>query len=62
MYFFLERYRDAYIEEMKQFIEACRNGSPSPLSGSEARKPVVIGKAALLSCRENRPVRIEEIQ
>ena len=62
MYFFLERYRDAYIEEMKQFLDASMSGGSSPVSGSEARKPVVIGNAALLSCRENRPVRIEEIQ
>jgi myo-inositol 2-dehydrogenase/D-chiro-inositol 1-dehydrogenase len=60
--FFLERYRESFIEEMRQFVVAAMTGGASPVSGWDARIPVVMGKAAFLSCQENRPVRLEEIQ
>ncbi|MGI9427593.1 MAG: inositol 2-dehydrogenase [Bythopirellula sp.] len=60
-HFFLERYQESYLEEMKQFVDAVRSGNSSPMSGQEARIPVVMGKAALKSHLENRPVRLEEI-
>ncbi len=59
--FFLERYRESFVEEMRQFIVAAMTGGPSPVSGWDARLPVVMGKAALLSCQGNRPVRLDEI-
>ena len=60
--YFLERYQDSYLEEMREFIKVSLNGGNSPVSGHESRIPVVMGKAALLSCQENRPVSIGEIQ
>jgi myo-inositol 2-dehydrogenase/D-chiro-inositol 1-dehydrogenase len=61
LYFFLERYQDSYIEEIKAFVGAVRNDEPPPVTGNDGLQPVLIGLAALTSCRENRPVRIEEI-
>jgi myo-inositol 2-dehydrogenase/D-chiro-inositol 1-dehydrogenase len=61
LYFFLERYTDAYVAEMKAFIEAIRQDTPPPVTGLDGRIPVVIGLAAWKSYRENRPVKLGEI-
>ncbi len=62
LYFFLERYMDAYVAEMKAFIEAIRRNTPPPVTGLDGRIPVVIGLAAWTSYRENRPVKLSEIK
>lgn len=59
--FFLERYRDSFIREMAEFIACVQNDTRLPVTGEDARKPVVIGLAALRSLKENRPVKITEI-
>lgn len=59
--FFLDRYVESYVEEIGQFVDAVLKGSPVPVTGADGRAPIVIGKAALLSAQENRPVRIDEI-
>jgi myo-inositol 2-dehydrogenase/D-chiro-inositol 1-dehydrogenase len=61
LYFFLERYTEAYVAEMKAFIEAIRRDAPPPVTGLDGRIPVVMGLAAWTSYRENRPVRLSEI-
>lgn len=59
--FFMDRYTDSYLEEMRAFLQAVRTGGPSPVSGEAARVPVVVAQAARRSCAENRPVRLAEI-
>jgi myo-inositol 2-dehydrogenase/D-chiro-inositol 1-dehydrogenase len=61
LYFFLERYTEAYMAEMKSFIEVIRQDTPPPVSGLDGRIPVVMGMAAWKSYRENRPVKLSEI-
>jgi myo-inositol 2-dehydrogenase/D-chiro-inositol 1-dehydrogenase len=61
LYFFLERYGDAFMTEMKAFIEAIRQDTTPPVTGKDGRIPVVMGLAAWQSYRENRPVRLTEI-
>jgi myo-inositol 2-dehydrogenase/D-chiro-inositol 1-dehydrogenase len=61
LHFFLDRYTDSYIEEIRAFGRAIREGLPSPVPGDEARVPVVMALAARRSCQENRPVRLSEI-
>ncbi|MDZ4698771.1 MAG: inositol 2-dehydrogenase [Rhodothermales bacterium] len=61
LFFFLERYMDAYRAEMEAFVEAVVNDTPVPVTGRDGRMPAVIGKAAWLSYREGRPVRIAEV-
>ena len=60
-YFFLERYKESYVEELKAFVDAIRNDDEPPITGIDGLQPVLIGTAALKSCLENRPVRIEEV-
>jgi myo-inositol 2-dehydrogenase/D-chiro-inositol 1-dehydrogenase len=61
LHFFLERYMDAYIAEMVEFVYVLNtNGTPS-VGGNDGREPVVIGLAAWKSLREGRPVKLSEI-
>ena len=61
LYFFLERYAESFVTEMRQFIESIRQDMPPPVSGWDGRMAVVIGMAAWKSYREKRPARISEI-
>lgn len=60
--FFMDRYTESYVAEMRAFIEMIVQDQPSPVSGREGRVPVVMGMAAQKSLRENRPVRLDEIE
>lgn len=61
-YFFLERYKDSFVAEMKEFFDAIINDTNTPVTGIDGLKPVLIGMAAKKSYDENRPVKIEEIE
>jgi myo-inositol 2-dehydrogenase/D-chiro-inositol 1-dehydrogenase len=61
LYFFLERYMEAYQAEMKAFIEAISQDTDPPVTGIDGRIPVVMGLAAWKSYREKRPVKLSEI-
>jgi len=60
-YFFLERYKTSYIEELKAFTEAITRDEETLVTGNDGLQPVLIGLAALRSLKENRPVAVEEI-
>jgi myo-inositol 2-dehydrogenase / D-chiro-inositol 1-dehydrogenase len=62
LYFFLERYMDSFIDEMKEFIEAIQTNKQTPVTAMDGRKPVVIAMAANKSLKENRPVKLSEIE
>jgi len=59
--FFMERYVDSYVAEMKAFIECIQQDQPVQVTGIDGRIPVVMGYAAAKSYEENRPVRLSEI-
>lgn len=61
LHFFIERYRESYLDEMTQFVTAVLNGSPPPVDGHDGRVPVVIALTARRSLEENRPVRVDEV-
>jgi myo-inositol 2-dehydrogenase/D-chiro-inositol 1-dehydrogenase len=61
-HFFLERYLPSYVLEWEAFVEAVKTGATPPVSGVDARAPLVIGLAAGRSLREGRPVRVDEVQ
>jgi myo-inositol 2-dehydrogenase/D-chiro-inositol 1-dehydrogenase len=60
--FFMERYVEAYITEMKAFIQCVLEDKTPPVTGIDGRVPVVMGYAAKKSLQENRPVRLDEIE
>ncbi len=61
LYFFLERYMDAYVREVSAFLTAIQQDQPVPVTGHDGRMATVLGLAAWQSYRENRPVKIAEI-
>ncbi len=61
LYFFMERYIESYLNEMNAFIECIIEDKVPPVTGRDARVPVVMGKAARLSYEQNRPVALSEI-
>jgi myo-inositol 2-dehydrogenase / D-chiro-inositol 1-dehydrogenase len=61
LYFFLERYMESFVAEMKEFMQSIRENTPPPVTGIDGRIPVVMGMAAKKSYLEHRPVRLSEI-
>ena len=59
--FFMDRYLEAYANEMKIFCDAVVNNLVLPVSGDDGLKSVAIALAAKKSVAENRPVKISEI-
>lgn len=58
--FFLERYLAAYQAEGRIFVDCVRSDRTPPSGGYDGRISVLMAKAALMSVKEKRPVRIEE--
>ena len=59
--FFMDRYTESFATEVAAFIDAVANDKPVPVTGRDARVPVVMGLAAEKSYREGRPVKLSEI-
>lgn len=62
LFFFLERYTEAFVAEMKAFVDCIVNDTPPPVTGLDGRIPVVMGLTAKKSYEEKRPVKLSEIQ
>jgi myo-inositol 2-dehydrogenase/D-chiro-inositol 1-dehydrogenase len=60
-HFFIERYREAYVDEMSAFHKTIVEGAVSPVGGVDGRAPVAMAHAARRSLKENRPVGIDEV-
>jgi len=59
--FFIERYADAYIQEIREFFSAISEDRQPSVGLIDGLRPLEIGMAALTSAREGRPVKVEEI-
>ena len=59
--FFLERYAQAYTDEMKIFFDCLREGKDMPATGEDGLKAVILALACKKSLEENRTVKISEI-
>ncbi|MCY3917262.1 MAG: inositol 2-dehydrogenase [Chloroflexi bacterium] len=62
LHFFVERYFESYVTEMIDFVDAISNGKRVPVVGNDGRAPVLMAMAGMRSMRENRPVRLDEIE
>lgn len=60
--FFMDRYLDSFLVEMKAFVDAVLDDAPIPVTGVDGRAAVALGIAARRSYEENRPVRLEKIE
>lgn len=61
VYFFLERYSNAFINAQKTFFEMVNEGKDAPVTAYDGLQAVRIARAAKLSLEENRPVKLEEV-
>ena len=59
LYFFLERYTESYLAEMRAFLQAIRADTTPLVTGADGRIPVVMGYAAWESYRTNRPIQVK---
>jgi myo-inositol 2-dehydrogenase/D-chiro-inositol 1-dehydrogenase len=62
LYFFLERYKQAFVDEMVSFIDAVQNNKSVEVSGEDGLEDMYAALAAGKSLKEKRPVTIEEIR
>lgn len=60
--FFLERYRNAFREEVIQFCSSIQQGTPVPVSGFDGLQAERIAEAARQSLRDGVPVSLEVMQ
>lgn len=56
IYWFLERFDAAYVEEIRTFVECIRSDAPVPVSGADGRAALAMAYAAEASVAENAPV------
>lgn len=62
LFFFRERYKQSFIDELKDFVEAIARDRKPLVSGYDGLQAALIAEAARKSFVENRPVRISEIE
>jgi len=60
--FFMDRYLASYQNELAAFAQAIAAGKQPPVTGADGRAPVVMAMAAMKSAKENRPVKLSEIE
>jgi len=54
--FFMDRYVDSFLREMRDFVDCVVNDKPVPVSGADGRVPVAMAIAAKQSLEEKGPV------
>ena len=52
LWFFLERYNQAFIEQVVAFVDAIQNDKPVPVGAVDGLRPVLMAKAATESCQQ----------
>jgi myo-inositol 2-dehydrogenase / D-chiro-inositol 1-dehydrogenase len=58
LFFFLERYADAYRAELAAFVDAVVNRKPLPVTAHDGRQAIVLAEAAVKSLKTGRPVKV----
>jgi myo-inositol 2-dehydrogenase/D-chiro-inositol 1-dehydrogenase len=58
MYFFLERYAEAYRAELDAFVAAALGEAPASPSGEDGLRAQILADAATEAARSGRPVRV----
>ncbi len=61
-FFFVERYRTAYVEELRSFVASIQKDQIPLVTGKDGRMPVLIGLAAQHSLAQKRPVFLDEME
>ena len=59
--FFMDRYTESFVSELRAFVEAVLLNKPVPVNGMDGRIAVVMGLAARKSYDDHRPVQLDEV-
>lgn len=59
--YFMERFENAYLAQIQNFVEHVQKGLPPSVSGEDAIAALHISLAANLSLREGRTVEVQEL-
>lgn len=59
---FMERFRPAYVSELKAFLEVAAGRAASPCGAADALEAFYIAEACDVSRRERRPVRVDDVR
>jgi inositol 2-dehydrogenase len=60
--YIMERFGDAYLAQIVDFVDRVIDGQKAAVSGLDARRALEIGLAATLSLQEERPVQVAEFR
>lgn len=60
--YFMERFENAYLAQINDFVDHVRKGLPPSVTGADAEAALCISLAADLSRRQGRPVEVSEIR
>jgi myo-inositol 2-dehydrogenase/D-chiro-inositol 1-dehydrogenase len=61
VYWFLERFEEAFVQEIAHFVECVALDQEPEVSGRDGRTALLLAQAAARSLRERRPVSLEEM-
>jgi myo-inositol 2-dehydrogenase / D-chiro-inositol 1-dehydrogenase len=59
MFWFIERFEAAYVNELRHFVDCIHKGEPPSAGPADGRMPLLMARAANLSLKENRPIKVE---
>ena len=59
--FFIERYREAFDAEVSAFVDSVETGAPVQADFEDGRRALMLAEAAMISAREGRLVRVDEV-
>jgi myo-inositol 2-dehydrogenase/D-chiro-inositol 1-dehydrogenase len=62
LYFFLERYKQAFVDEIASFVDAILEDKPEAVTGEDGLEDMYAALAAGKSLKEKRPVSIDEVR
>lgn len=60
--FFMQRYADAYLEEVKDFVACVLEDKPVPCGIPDGRLPIIYAAAANKSVQEGRPIKVADVE
>ena len=60
-FFFIERYRDAFMAELDAFVDAVEKGTQPEVGFEDGRRALILAEAAYVSYRERRLVPVSEL-
>jgi myo-inositol 2-dehydrogenase/D-chiro-inositol 1-dehydrogenase len=61
LFFFAERYAEAFRAELDAFVDSVTSGAPPQAGFEDGRRALILAEAAYRSLSERRLVRVDEI-